>query len=451
MPRPNTDTANSNGLRDPFFFSVDKTAGIRLYIRMLELKFLRENPDVVRKAIQDKAERVDFDRFLELDAARRAVIQRMEEKKHRRNELSKKIGMRRSEKDVSGLMEETRLLAKEVKDLQRELKVLEEKVHETVVAIPNIPHSSVPVGEDANVIVREAGEIPQFDFTPLPHWQLGTALDILDFPAAARVCGSNFPSYKGLGARLERALINFMVDFSLEKGYTEIFPPFLVNRDSMFATGQLPKLEKDMYLIEQDDLFLNPTAEVPVTNIHREEVLTLDMLPIKYVAYSACFRREAGSYGADTKGLLRVHQFNKVELVKFTTPETSYDELESMLEDVCELMDLLTIPYRIALLCARELSFAAAKTYDVEAWASATGKWLEVSSISNFEDFQARRAEIRLRRTPGQKAEFVHTLNGSGLATPRTFAAIIENCQRSDGSIQVPEVLTPYMKTERIA
>lgn len=418
---------------------------------MLELKFLRENPEVVRKAIQDKGENVNFDRFLELDSARRDFIKKIEDRKHRKNTLSKEIGTRRVKgEDVNELMSVTRELSREIKSLEKDLKRLEEELYQLMIRIPNIPHPTVPRGEDANSIVKEVGEKPKFDFTPLPHWELGNSLDILDFPAAAKVCGSNFPAYKGLGAKLERALINFMLDFNSKRGYTEIFPPFLVNRNSMFATGQLPKLEDDMYLIEEDDLFLNPTAEVPVTNIHREQVLRFEMLPIKYVAYTACFRREAGSYGADTKGLLRVHQFNKVELVKFTTPETSYEELEMMLEDVCALMNALKIPYRVVLLCTSELSFASAKTYDVEAWAPGTQKYLEVSSASNFEDFQARRAEIRFRRAAREKAEFVHTLNASSVATPRTFAAIVENYQKKDGTIEIPEVLIPYVGVERI-
>ncbi len=418
---------------------------------VLELKFLRENPEVVRKAISNKNESVDFDRFLQIDSKRRMLIKKIDDGKHNKNALSKKVGVKRAKgEDATELMNVTRDLSKEIRNFEKELKAIEEETHEIIVRVPNIPHSSVPVGEDTNAIVKEVGRKPEFDFKPLPHWELGSALDILDFPSAAKICGSNFPSYKGLGARLERALINFMLDFNSKRGSTEIFPPFLANRDSMFATGQLPKLEDDMYRIEEDDLFLNPTGEVPVTNMHRNQILKLENLPVKYEAYTACFRREAGSYGADTRGLLRVHQFNKVELVKFTAPETSYQELESMLEDVCAVMEMLEIPYRVLLLCTGELSFASAKTYDVEAWASGTGRYLEVSSVSNFEDFQARRAGIRLRRTAGQKAEFVHTLNGSAMATPRTFAAIVENYQKKDGSIEVPKVLIPYMGVERI-
>jgi seryl-tRNA synthetase len=415
-------------------------------VTVLDLKFLRQNPEIVVKAIKNKNESVDFDDFLKLDTKRRALIQKIEEGKQRRNILSKEIATKRTEgEDAGELMVSTRDLSTEIKELEKELKSFEDKIHEILVRIPNIPHSSVPTGEDTNSVVREGGEKREFDFKPLPHWELGSALDILDFPSAAKVCGSNFPSYKGVGARLERALINFMLDFSSRRGYTEIFPPFLANRSSMFATGQLPKLENDMYLIEEDDLFLIPTAEVPVTNIHREQILRPDELPIQYAAYTACFRREAGSYGADTKGLLRVHQFNKVELVKFTTPESSYDELERMLDDACAVLEALGIPYRVSLLCTGELSFASAKTYDVEAWAPGVQRYLEVSSVSNFEDFQARRAEIRFRRAAGEKAEFVHTLNGSAVATPRTFAAIIENYQRKDGTVEVPQVLVPYI------
>ncbi len=417
---------------------------------VLELKFLRDNSELVQKAIRDKREVVDFERFLEADAARRALIKELDEGKRRRNELSKEIGtMRTKGEDVAQLMASTRDLSKQIKEMEKTLKTYEDEISTIVSTVPNIPHPSVPVG-DVDSTVKESGVQRDFDFQPLPHWELGQMHRILDFPAGARVCGSNFPSYRGLGARLERGLINFMLDFSHKRGYTEVFTPFLANRDSMFSTGQLPKLEDDMYLIEADDLFLIPTAEVPVTNLHREQILKVDDLPLKYTAYTACFRREAGSYGAETKGLLRVHQFNKVELVKFTTPETSYDELESMLGDACAVLEALKIPYRVLALCTGELSFASAKTYDIEAWAPGTGKYLEVSSVSNFEDFQARRADTRFRRAPGRKSELVHTLNGSALATPRTFAAILENYQRKDGSIEVPEVLVPYVGVEEI-
>jgi seryl-tRNA synthetase len=411
---------------------------------------LRDNSELVLKAIRSKKEDVDFERFLNVDSSRRDLIKRLDEEKHRRNELSKEIGaMKTKGEDADRLMASTRELSKQIKEMEKTLKTYEEEISTIVSAVPNIPHTSVPVG-DSDAMVKEAGSRRDFDFQPLPHWELGQMHQILDFPAGAKVCGSNFPSYRGLGARLERGLINFMLDFSSRRGYTEVFTPFLANRSSMFSTGQLPKLEDDMYLIEADDLFLIPTAEVPVTNLHREQVLKADDLPLRYVAYTACFRREAGSYGADTKGLLRVHQFNKVELVKFTTPEASYNELESMLDDACAVLEALKIPYRVLNLCTGELSFASAKTYDIEAWAPGTGRYLEVSSVSNFEDFQARRADTRFRRASGKKAELVHTLNGSALATPRTFAAILENYQRQDGSIEIPKALVPYVGVEEI-
>jgi seryl-tRNA synthetase len=417
---------------------------------VLELKFLRDNPELVLKAIRDKKEVADFARFLEVDALRRNLIKELDEDKRRRNELSKKIGeMRTKGEDAESMMASTRKLSKQIKEMEKTLKTYEEELSSIVSTVPNSPHPSVPVG-DADSTVKEFGSHRDFDFEPLPHWELGQMHRILDFRAGAKVCGSNFPSYKGLGARLERGLINFMMDFGSKRGYTEVFTPFLANRSSMFSTGQIPKLEDDMYLIEADDLFLIPTAEVPVTNLHREEILKAEDLPLKYVAYTACFRREAGSYGADTKGLLRVHQFNKVELVKFTTPENSYDELEKMLADACAVLEALAIPYRVLALCTGELSFASAKTYDIEAWAPGIGRYLEVSSVSNFEDFQARRADTKFRRESGKKAELVHTLNGSALATPRTFAAILENYQRKDGCIRVPEVLVPYVGVEEI-
>jgi seryl-tRNA synthetase len=332
--------------------------------------------------------------------------------------------------------------------MDSEIAELDQSIFDELIKIPNMPHATTPTGKDAseNVEIKIWGEIPEFDFKILNHVELGERLNILDFPRGGKVTGSGFPVYKGMGATLERALINFMIDFHLKNHkYTEIFPPFVANRESMFGTGQLPKLIDDMYFCEKDDLFLIPTAEVPVTNLHRDEILSGDELPIKYVAYSACFRREAGSYGRDTRGFLRVHQFNKVEMVNFVHPEESEKVHEVMLSEATEILEALNIPYRVLLLCSGDLSFAAAKCYDIETWSPAENKWLEVSSVSNFMDFQARRANIRFRSEKGAKPQFVHTLNGSGLATSRLMVSLLENNQTDEGTIMVPEALIPYM------
>ncbi len=416
---------------------------------MLDLKFIRENPELVKKGIEAKGEMGDVERLLELDRRRREIIQHVEDLKKQRNENSKAVARLKKEgQDASHIIESTRQISEKIKSLDEELKEVEDALHQELIRIPNLPHESTPIGKDAseNVEVQRWGEIPEFDFEPLDHLQLGERLDILDFKRGGKVTGSGFPVYKGDGARLERALINFMLDLHIEKhGYTEIFPPFLANRESMFGTGQLPKLEDDMYLAEKDDLFLIPTAEVPVTNLHRNEILEGDELPIKYVAYSACFRREAGSYGKETRGFLRVHQFNKVEMVNIVPPENSYDFHEQLLREACEVLELLQIPYRVLLLCSGDLSFAAAKCYDIETWSPAEGKWLEASSVSNFEDFQARRANIRFRPEKGAKPQFVHTLNGSGLATSRLMVSLLENYQTDEGTVIIPEVLRKYM------
>lgn len=414
---------------------------------MLDLKFIRENLKIVKKAIKDKHEKVNLNRLIALDEERRELVVKVDRLKHTRNVVSKEIGRLKSKgEDMSQKVAEMRKLGGEIEELDNKIRGLEKKVYNILTMVPNIPHDSVPTGtEKKNIIVSEWGSERSFDFEPLPHWELGSALDILDFAAGSKISGSNFPIYKGAGAGIERALINFMLDAHIKNGYKEIFPPFLVNRDSMFGTGQLPKLEEDMYICEVDDLFLNPTAEVPLINIHRNEILKGENLPIKYVGYTACFRREAGSYGKETRGLLRVHQFNKVELIKFTTPETSYEELETLLSDATRILQQLEIPYRVSLLASGEISFASAKTYDIEVWAPGVKKWLEVSSVSNCTDFQARRAGIRFRRKKGEKAEFVHILNGSGVATPRTLTAILEHYQNRDGSITIPKVLRPYM------
>ena len=416
---------------------------------MLDLKFIRENPELVKKGIQAKGEMGDVERVLELDKRRRQIIQQVEDLKKQRNENSKKVAqLKKQGQDASEIINNTKQISETIKTLDDELKEVEQALHEELSRLPNLPHESTPIGVDANdnVQIKSWGEIPQFDFEPLNHLELGERLDILDFKRGGKVTGSGFPVYKGDGARLERALLNFMLDYHIEKhGYTEIFPPFLANRASMFGTGQLPKLEEDMYLTEKDDLFLIPTAEVPVTNLHRNEILEGHELPIKYVAYSACFRREAGSYGKETRGFLRVHQFNKVEMVNFVHPEKSYEVHEQLLQEACDILEALEIPYRVLLLCSGDLSFAAAKCYDIETWSPAEQKWLEASSVSNFEDFQARRANIRFRPEKGAKPVFVHTLNGSGLATSRLMVSLLETYQTDEGTVVIPQVLRRYM------
>lgn len=416
---------------------------------MLDIQRIRDNADQVRQVVLNKKSPVDIDAVLSLDNKRRDTIQEVERLKNLRNTRSIEIAaLKKEKKDASALIDEMKSVSERIKALDTELGCIESEIQEYLIRIPNIPHSSVPHGESEkdNVAVSEWGETPQFDFKPRDHLELGTALDIIDFPRGAKIAGAGFPVLKGAGALLERALINFFLDTHTRKnGYLEIFPPFLANRASHFGTGQLPKSEDQMYYINEDDLFCIPTAEVPVTNLHRDEVLDQSVLPVKYCAYSACFRREAGSYGKDTKGYLRVHQFNKVELVKYTTPETSYDEHEALRKDAEGILQALGLKYRVLLLCDADLSFAAAKCYDLEAWAPGEGKFLEVSSCSNFEDFQARRANIRYRPQGGGKPRFVHTLNGSGLATARILVAILETYQTAQGTVRIPEVLQPYM------
>jgi seryl-tRNA synthetase len=416
---------------------------------MLDIQRIRDIADQVRQAVLNKKSPVDIDAVLNLDNKRRDTIQEVERLKNIRNTRSMEIAaLKKEKKDASALIDEMKSVSERIKALDTELGSIESEIREYLIRIPNIPHSSVPHGESEkdNVVDSEWGEAPQFDFKPRDHLELGTALDIIDFPRGAKIAGAGFPVLKGAGALLERALINFFLDTHTRKnGYLEIFPPFLANRASHFGTGQLPKSEEQMYYINEDDLFCIPTAEVPVTNLHRDEVLDQSVLPVKYCAYSACFRREAGSYGKDTKGYLRVHQFNKVELVKYTTPETSYDEHEALRKDAEGILQALGLKYRVLLLCDADLSFAAAKCYDLEAWAPGEGKFLEVSSCSNFEDFQARRANIRYRPQGGGKPRFVHTLNGSGLATARILVAILETYQTAQGTVRIPEVLQPYM------
>jgi len=422
---------------------------------MLDLKFIRNNPDKVKEAVKNKNEKVNVDEILELDAKRRDLTFEGDNLKNKRNEISKEVGkLKKAGKDASSLMEEVKGISDKIKIIDEQIKEIDEKLSKLLLWVPNVPHHSVPIGKDetANKVVKEWGEKKEFSFKPKDHLELGEMLGILDMKRASKISGSGFAMFTGLGARLERALINFMIDVHIEKhGYEEIFPPFLVNRQTMTGTGQLPKLDEDMYCIEFDDLFLIPTAEVPMTNIYSGEILDVKDLPIYKVAYTPCFRREAGSYGKETRGLTRVHQFDKVEMVKFTLPETSYEEHEKLLQNAEEILQMLGLPYHVKILCTGDLSFAGAKCYDIEVWAPGVQKYLEVSSCSNFEDFQARRANIRFKRDRESKPEFVHTLNASGLALPRTVIAILETCQQPDGSIVIPEVLREYMKTSKIS
>ena len=418
---------------------------------MLDLQRIRDNPEAVKQAALNKKNPVDIDALIKLDAGRRETIKHVEELKGLRNKKSPEIAaLKRAGKndEAAALMEEMKGVSEKIKELDARQTAAEEQVRSLMIWVPNVPHDSVPHGHSAadNAVVATHGDPMQFDFEPRDHLQLGAALDIIDFTRGAKISGAGFPVYKGHGALLERALINFMLDTHVRKnGYCEIFPPFLVNAESLFGTGQLPKSQDQMYYINEDKLYCIPTAEVPVTNLHRDEVFDPGQLPVRYCAYSACFRREAGSYGKDTKGFLRVHQFNKVELVKLVGPETSYDELESLRGHAEGILSALGLHYRVLHLCDADLSFAAAKCYDLEAWAPAEKKFLEVSSCSNFEDFQARRMNIRFRPRPNEKPRFVHTLNGSGLATARTLVAILETYQTPAGNVRVPVVLRPYM------
>ena len=417
---------------------------------MLDVKLLRNEFEKVERALRDRGASLDLiANFPVLDTKRRDLIQETEQLKSRRNTVSQEVAkLKRTGGDAEALIVEMREVGDRIKELDDELRELEVQVEELTQAIPNIPSDSVPIGksEEDNVELRKNGEVPSFDFEPKPHWEIAQSLGILDFERAAKVTGSRFTFYRGLGARLERALISFMMDLHSDKhGYEEILPPYIVNRDSLIGTGQLPKFEEDLFKISDSDYFLIPTAEVPVTNLHREEILPGEELPKYFVAYSSCFRSEAGSAGRDTRGLIRQHQFNKVELIKLTKPEDSYEELEKMTANAEKVLQLLGLPYRVLTLCTGDMGFTAAKTYDLEVWLPSAGTYREISSCSNVEDFQARRAGIRFRRDTKSKPEFVHTLNGSGLAIGRTFAAIIENFQQADGSVTIPEVLRPYM------
>ena len=415
---------------------------------MIDPKMLREKSEIVFESLKKRGAEINMDRLFSFDEKRRMLIQESEKMKSERNELSNEIArLKKSGSDAENKISHLRDLGKDIEGLEQELRIVEKEWENMLLVIPNIPHESVPAGtsETDNKEVRVWGEKPSFDFAPLPHWDIGEKLDILDFKRAAKITGSRFTLYKAGGALLERALINFMLDLhTREHGYTEVLPPFMVNRDAMTGTGQLPKFEEELFKLQGIDYFLIPTAEVPVTNIYNNEILKEDDLTIKFVAYTPCFRAEAGAHGKDTRGLTRQHQFNKVELVKFARPEQSYEELEGLLLDAEDVLKKLNIHYRVSLLCTGDLGFSSAKTYDIEVWLPGQNIYREISSCSNFENFQARRARIRYRKS-GNKIDFVHTLNGSGLAVGRTVMAVMENYQNSDGSVTIPEALRPYM------
>lgn len=420
---------------------------------MLDLKFIRENAEAVKKSIQDRHLTLDLDQVLKLDAQKRKLTNEMEELIHKKSLLSEEIAkmMVGQKSGATDLVSDAKALSQKIDQIKAKVEEIEPELANLLLNIPNICDKSLPigVGRDDNKVVRAWGSLPKPKAELRNHLELAESLGIIDFARATKISGSNFILFMGQGARLERALYNFMLDLHTKKhGYTEVFPPYLVNRASMTGTGQLPKLEEDMYRLKDDDLFLIPTAEVPVTNIHRNDVLKEAELPKYYTAYTACFRREAGSYGKDTRGLIRVHQFDKVELVKFVKPEKSFEELEALVKDAEEVLQLLEIPYRVLMLCTGEISFSAAKCYDLEAWAPGSKMWLEVSSCSNFTDFQARRANIKYRAASNNKLAFVHTLNGSGVALARTVIALLENQQRPDGTVVIPKALVPYMDGE---
>jgi len=423
---------------------------------MLDIKYLRQNIEIVRKKMDERGQAIDFDRFLGLDAKRRDILQSVETLRNERNDASKAIGeLKKKKQDASELIEKMSQVSVKIKEYDETLRVTEEELNAFVMIVPNLQHESVPMGRGSedNTVVRTWGEKPVFRFEPKQHFELGESLNILDFARGAKITGARFTVYRGAGAAMERALISFMLDLHTERhGYTEVLTPFMVNAESMTGTGQLPKFKEDLFKIEGMEYYLIPTAEVPVTNIYRDEILEEDKLPICLAAYSPCFRSEAGSYGKDTRGLIRQHQFNKVEMVKFSQPETSYDELEKLTANAEDVLEKLGIAYRTVCLCTADLGFSSAKTYDVEAWMPGQNTYREISSCSNFDDFQARRAAIRFRRKDSGKVEFVHTLNGSGLAVGRTVVAILENYQQADGSVLIPEVLQPYMRgLKRIA
>ena len=416
---------------------------------MLDMKFVRDNLDAVRTMLKNRNNALNLDNFAELEKSRRDILNEVEQLKSQRNAASKKIGaMKKAGEDTTAISAEMRAVGDKISALDNRLREIEENLRDILLHIPNMPKDDVPVGKDEtfNPEIRRVGTPRSFDFAPKAHWEIGSDLNILDADRAAKVTGARFTFYRGLGARLERACINFMMDLHANKhGYTEMLAPYIVNRDSMIGTGQLPKFAEDMFKLEGLDYYLVPTAEVPTTNFHRDEILPAEILPEYFSCYTACFRAEAGSAGRDTRGLIRQHQFNKVELIKFTTPETSWDELESMVAAAEDVLKILEIPYRVVLLCTGDMSFTSAKTYDLEVWMPAQNKYREISSCSNCTDYQARRANIKFRRDAKSKPEFVHTLNGSGIAVGRTVAAILENYQQADGSVKIPTALVPYM------
>jgi seryl-tRNA synthetase len=416
---------------------------------MLEIKYLRQNLSMVKEALAARGHMADLDAFQKSDDDRRAVLQEIESLRHERNVVSDRIAeMKKAGENADAIVAEMRAVSSKIKELDKQLSASQEVIDDFLLGLPNIPHPTVPIGKDEadNPEVKKVGSVPEFEFEPQAHWDIGSRLNILDLDRAARITGARFPLYFGAGARLERALINFMLDTHTAKhGYQEVLPPFMVNRESMTHTGQLPKFEDDLFKLSGWDYFMIPTAEVPVTNIHQGEILDEDQLPICYTAYTPCFRSEAGSHGKDTRGLIRQHQFNKVELVKFSHPESSYDELESLLNNAETILKKLDLPYRVIELCTGDLGFSSAKTYDIEVWMPTQGVYREISSCSNFEEFQARRAGIRYKPKGKKGTALVHTLNGSGLAVGRTVAAILENFQQADGSVTIPEMLQPYM------
>lgn len=420
---------------------------------MLDIKILRNEPDKIREALKNRNNDLDITPAIELDLQRRELLAEVEQMKAKQNEITKKIPqMKKAGENTDAVFAEMKELSAEIKELDTKVSAIDEELRGYMLKIPNIPNASVPVGKDdsENVEMRRWGDPRNFDFDAKAHWDIGTDLSILDFDRGAKITGTRFTVYRGLGARLERSVIQYFLNTHTEHGYTEIFPPYMVNRASMTGTGQLPKFEEDAFKVANNGYFLIPTAEVPVTNLHRDEILSGDQLPVKYCAYSACFRAEAGSAGRDTRGLIRQHQFNKVELVKFADPEKSYDELESLTHDAEVLLQGLGLAYRVVTLSTGDLGFSSAKTYDIEVWMPSYGRYVEISSCSNFEDYQARRANIKFKRNPKDKAQFVHTLNGSGLAVGRTVAAILENFQNPDGSVTIPEALRPYMGVDKI-
>ena len=420
---------------------------------MLDIKILRQDPDRIREALKNRCNDLDIAPAIELDKQRRDLLADVEQKKAKQNEISKKVpAMKKAGENTDELFKEMKELSNEIKADDEKVRDIDEQLRNFMLRIPNIPNSSCPIGKDdtENKEMRKWGTPREFDFEFKAHWDIGTDLDILDFERGTKIAGTRFTVYKGLGARLERSVIQYFLNTHTDNGYTEIFPPYMVNRASMTGTGQLPKFEEDAYNVKNNDFFMIPTAEVPVTNLHRDEILDGAQLPIKYCAYSACFRAEAGSAGRDTRGLIRQHQFNKVELVKFVKPENSYDELEKLTNDAEKLLQGLGIPYRVVCLSTGDLGSSSAKTYDIEVWMPSYGRYVEIFSCSNFEDYQARRANIRYKETAKDKAQFVHTLNGSGLAVGRTVAAILENFQNEDGTVTVPEALVQYMGTDTI-